>query len=1525
MAIQIGKYKRPGIFIEEFDNSIIQTPLVEGITNLVIGVSRKGPVNTPVRLNSVSDLEAVFGPIDRGLERKESYFHRTVAKMLESSPVFAMNLLRTDDRLDTLEYQSLSVSSDYSNDVERRAPFRRFHDTTGFWKKDTEAFLDIAKLTSGSSNRLLNITNISDKMATVFIIKSQLSGFDRTLIEWYGSVEKVPTYVNPIDWASDYLVDVVVVSGDWADYASLSLDQRWQKYFSVDGLRKNLLREFINDRNVTTLGYYQGLSLIPYFRDTNGRNIFIETVLNRDTDKTGIFCAFNSDDAEKDFFNGRIDLVGHTIAAKNETNINFLSYKEDVVEEVPYSVKPLDTPGNVFALMGTQSNLDHFYGLSSSKIDGVYGYQDNPTNTFHRTAWYGEGNIFGVSFDSASGTLLLGATRSGNQIAVTYKTRAASSTSHNPYAIINDNYVPLIAGTTYSLLIGNDEYLKLAYTASYYAAFGVDQFGNFKSYKTTKPDTYPSVPTNDLVLSYIKFEVSSGTFSGIFSHIPVSLNSDTTTTGAFDRSFLDLTPTPYGITSSRASGSLTLTAATFSGFYKIEGTPVDYVYMPATFYSKYDPTALTPPALQVGQTNNLTNVYGEITIYAGSTITGAEKDIRSTNTNANLVALGGGLSVGDFIKYEYFQEGIDGVTASKCGIGLVTSVEHLTVTLPDGKPDLRTSIKLSTSVVGSNNLPKGNSPINLWKISNSKFDYSIDLMDWGSLRINFFNTNIKTNDVMGYDYTQLRKIKMFNKLVSLLDSPNKNKMVMLLGPGQSGNENLKFPLQNMTISNIVNDSGKDKSFVLNTGLTENLLQNVLNGFLCLYKNDNEFILGTKGFRSTPNGPIRDITNASTISVGVAGHQSKFYLDYYNGIINLNDYSYSNLLNGTGTMSVMFFRGEDPALTTGLTTGVTSSFAGYDYIMLSGDENVGLVLDDGDSISIKDSVINNSTIKLASSDYSSLFNKVSVTNGVISIDPTPLTNTYIYRVGGNVNFEFLPSVNYINNLNEGFTHFLKMYITNDYDLKTSDLNVEFKDSTLEIDSPMIKDDGLLINPNLLAMSTFYVYSQDSNYKQSLEIETPEGYVRLPNKVLVDAARYTEVVKGDWLDASIDSSKLKVGEYPRKMTRIVDKKLYAKDRRFVELTCDSSINVINLNGDLQTTRYKTVDVYAQTYKAISLKGFVLRDASLPDGTEIRQNQILGVVGKGTPLFKALTNKEAIDFRYLIDSFGLGLIEKSKQQLVDICGDRKDSFGFLNMPSIKTYKKSVSPSFIKDGVISAEFIAKGGDDSTGPLFQYSFGDGEGSTCVGYFLPYLKITENGRPMDVPPASYVATTYMRKHGSGLTGITPWTIAAGVTNGRITGIDDLEMDFTNDDIEFLNQAQINPIVFKRNRGNVIETENTAQTIYKSALSYIHVREVLIELERELSRMLLDFQWNYNTADIRAEIKLRADLICETYVSRNGLYNYFNKMDEENNTNEIIDNQIGVLDTYVEPIKGMGIIVNNITILRTGAIAAGGFQ
>ena len=479
MAIQIGKYKRPGIFLEEFDKSVIATPIVEGITNMVIGVSKKGPINTPVRLTTVNDLEAIFGSLDRGLERKGSFFHRTVSKMLESAPVYAMNLLLTDDTLDVIEYKSLSGSADYINDIEREGPYRRFHDTTGFWKRDTESFINLTKGNTGYEERAFSLTNLSDRYTTVFMFKTARTGFDRTLIEWYGSAEKVPPYVNVNDYASDYMVDIVIVAGDWSNYSELAVDSRWSAYFNTSGLRKEQVRNFSNDRNVTTLAYYEGISLIPYFRDGNGTNVFIETIVNRDTDKTGIFCAFNNDLVEADYFNGMLDLIGHTIAGKNETNIEFLSYKETIAEEVEISGTPLDLPGNVTALMGLSYSLigkDHAFGTTDPSNAGI-------VENGNRTAYFAEGYVHNIMADTLvydNGTLYI-----------------PYLTTGDAYAIIGGEYLAL-TGATLSISAGD---YASASIATYSSAFVLDSTGTFKVVSSSSANK-PSVATSDIVLGY---------------------------------------------------------------------------------------------------------------------------------------------------------------------------------------------------------------------------------------------------------------------------------------------------------------------------------------------------------------------------------------------------------------------------------------------------------------------------------------------------------------------------------------------------------------------------------------------------------------------------------------------------------------------------------------------------------------------------------------------------------------------------------------------------------------------------------------------------------------------------------------------------------------------------------------------------------------------------------------------------------------------------------------------------------------
>jgi hypothetical protein len=1291
MAIQIGKYKRPGIFIEEFDKSIISTPVVEGITNLVIGVSKRGPVNTPIRVTTVGEFESIFGQLDRSLERKGSFFHRTVSKMLETSPIFAMNLLKTDDALDVIEYQSISAAAGKENDIEREGPYRRFFDTTGFWKRDTESFINLTKNNIGYSDRAFSLTNLSDKYVSVFIFKSKLTGFDRTLLEWYGSVEKMPSYVNPQDYASDYLVDVVVIAGDWSNYQELSVDNRWSAYFSPSGLRKSSVRDFANDRNVTTLAYYEGLSLIPYFRDLNGRNIFIETTINRDTDNTGLFCAFNSDLVEKDFYNGMLDLIGNTLVDTEETAINFLSYKENITETIRIKNTPLDLPGNVTSILGGaysgyMSQPAHSYNFDTNVDLFTQDLLDSGiVQNTNRTAWFSEGSVYGVYEDAIQ--------QGTSSMSITYEVESGSA-----FTIIGDKLIN-ISDLNTTFTVSASEFPVSAQLATYSVAFVVDSTGEIRSVTNRVQNQNAVVSQTDIVLSYVNLGITNGQISG------------------------------------------------------------------------YDINRLT----------------------------------------------------------------IDG----------------------DGFVDLELGV-----------------------------DYDITDESDGKVKFEFIGTNSRS---LPSNYKQWRRFRMFNRLIDLMEGPNKNKMTILLGTD-------KFSFEGMSISNIITSTTQNKSFVLNTNLDTNTLQPLLDGDFILYTEDNEFVLGTEG--------VETKSGLATPNDGVVAKYSKFYQNFYDGLIGTKDFFYSNRLyldSSAGSANDLV--GDSVNVT--FHSPVTGTYSGYDYIIFESD-NVGfdaqIGLQQFEILQFPDSNLNKGTLTLVNDLVSPLLSPTALATAL------GFPGQFAYRVSENVNTEKILGVTQINDWL--VKHYLKMFLDGD-----DNLVVEFLDNLLESSESV----------DALANNTFFIQSEKSNFKQTLELEIPSGYLEVPNKVLVKGDRYTEVKVGDFLEAYYDEDTIEVGQFPKKLTRILSKRQYSGDPTLSEITCDARIAKWFEGDALQTTRYLTVDQYADTYKVISLKGFRIRTASLPDGTESRQSNILDMVGKGTPLFKSLTNKEAIDFRYLIDSFGLGLTERSKQQLVDICGTRLDVFGFINMPSARMFRNSSSPTFVnREGVLQMEFVAKGGDPESNPAFLYSFGDGPGTTCVGYFFPYVNISDNGRPLDHPPAPFVATTYMRKHISNAGNVTPWTIAAGVTNGRITGINSIEMDLTPEDIEFLNQAQMNPIVFKRNRGNVIETENTAQTLYKSSLSYIHSREVLIELERELSRMLLDFQWKFNTPDVRAEIKLRADVICETYVSKNGLYNYFNKMDDENNTPEIIGNQIGLLDTFVEIIKGMGVIVNNITILRTGAISSGGF-
>jgi hypothetical protein len=1263
-SVEIGKYTRPGIYVEEFDRSIIETPTVTGLQTLVIGSSKKGPLNTPVVLNSQTDLENIFGEIDRSLESKGSYFHRTISKVLQNSPVVAMNIIDLDDDLDLLKYKSLSTSSGYTNDIERSESYRRFFDTSTFWKKDRDAFLSVTSEDPLDNQRILHFTNFADREITVFIVKSQnTAGFERTLLEWYGSVDKVPLYVDSKDYASDYLVDVVVVGGNWTNYSNLAVDPKWSKYFNTSGLIKTTLFDFANDTNVNTLRVWRNLSLIPYFRDGNGANIFIENRINQDTDETGLYCAFNIDAVESDFRNGLIDIIGNSLINSNTAeSINFLSYEEDITEVNNYPQVDLDTPGNVY-----QMTYDNYY----------------QSDTQERRAIFAEGYIGGL------------------------------------------------VGPTSSEIDGS----------------------------------YPS-------------DVGYGTYSFDFVASTYTVNS--------------VDYEPYAVI---GGATVSLDTTTFS-------------YHPDDFV-----TSSTNP----GTTQSFTKVI----------FIDTDGSIKDNPTNTQLAD------------------------------GIVLGYANIIVALDNSREKYFQSVDYTpVSVDGSGFV----------YFDTAGVTYSIDVNET-EITYEFLDTT-GTADVT--DYVNYRKWRVYNQFVSVLNSTNANRATILVDEG-SGSEGNPWKKSIADLNITINSSSSSNKTITFGGFDTGELNGTIlaSSGIILHTTDNELVLSSNGAVTTDNW------KGSTY--GVVGIYSDLYQDYNDGLINTGDYFYENLIDGA-----------DNTLESIPTYIQFLDVNGNDYIVF--DQEINFTTNE--VIKVPESTLNTGELTVSNPSP-------------VSVGLTGASGTYYgYLVAENVTAETITNPTKVWSVTQ--KHYVRFYKTGDV------LTMEFMDSGLTSLSTTFN-------------SQIDIISQDSNFRQTVEIEEPSGYTVISNKILVEATRYTEVKIGDFLEAEVDESNLEIGEIPRRVTRILSKKLYSGDSTLVEITCDSPIKKYSFNGDKQTYRFSSIDDYVSTYKGISLYGFRTRTDSLPNGTDSRLSDILQIIGKGTPLYNALTDKDIIDFRYLVDSYGLGLTELSKQELVDICGKRLDCFGIINMPSIKQFRNSSSPTFVdNEGRLDTNFIKLGGDPESSPAFNYSFGEGDGVTCVGYFTPYVVVNDNGRPREVPPAAWVATTFLRKHNNAIPSVTPWTVAAGITDGQVTGIAGLEYDFNSQDISNLNQMKANPIVSKRNRGRVIETENTAQTLVTSALSFIHVREVLIELERELSDMLLNFQWKYNTPEIRAEIKLRADAICADFLNRNGLYNFFNKIDAENNTQEIIDNQLGILDTYVEPIKAMGVIVNNITILRTGAINSGGF-
>ena len=342
------------------------------------------------------------------------------------------------------------------------------------------------------------------------------------------------------------------------------------------------------------------------------------------------------------------------------------------------------------------------------------------------------------------------------------------------------------------------------------------------------------------------------------------------------------------------------------------------------------------------------------------------------------------------------------------------------------------------------------------------------------------------------------------------------------------------------------------------------------------------------------------------------------------------------------------------------------------------------------------------------------------------------------------------------------------------------------------------------------------------------------------------------------------------------------------------------------------------------AVAYTPFVL------DGAVIKGETItscLQALALGTGLATGLVDKDAIDFRYIVDTFGSfdGQL-RNKIQLSQLAKERQNAAAILNAPMIKDFKASTDPAFINEfnGSFQTSYIPEGGNLALNPTALYTLPSiADGANYAFYYGPGLIVRENGKDVMVPPAAYVSNNYIDKYTDAL----PWSIVAGPRRGVVAGtnVAGAEYSFDKADRDILEPFGYNPIVFQRGVGLTILGNKTAQQSIKSSLSSAHVREVLIYIQDAMADILKDYVFEFNNAQTRLEIKTLADSLMESVRQDGGVYDFKNVMDQSNNTGEVIDNNIGIIDTFVEPVKGLEIVVHRTTILNTGEISTGNFS
>jgi hypothetical protein len=300
-------------------------------------------------------------------------------------------------------------------------------------------------------------------------------------------------------------------------------------------------------------------------------------------------------------------------------------------------------------------------------------------------------------------------------------------------------------------------------------------------------------------------------------------------------------------------------------------------------------------------------------------------------------------------------------------------------------------------------------------------------------------------------------------------------------------------------------------------------------------------------------------------------------------------------------------------------------------------------------------------------------------------------------------------------------------------------------------------------------------------------------------------------------------------------------------------------------------------------------------------------------------ALTSRKDIQYHYLIDTFESFIGTEIKSTLSLIAKDKDNALALCNFPSMTSFKNCDYTSFTdSEGRLQTRFIKEGGNKQKQIGRKFTLpSEGNGASFASFNTPIV-LSDGTVKTTCPSAALVSNNFVAKYDSRF----PYSIVAGPVYGNITaqGLVGPDFNFSRADLDNLEPMGVNCMVYEPGRGTYINSNQTAKQNPVTALSKINVRELVIFLQDEIEKMLQAYQWEFNTQALRDTIKSKADTICSQIVGNGGMYKFINVCDETNNTDDVINNEMLVLDTSIEPGMGSGKMVQTLTIYRKGGMS-----